>query len=909
MNNGTKNIDRRKFIKQSAVTTSAVVTFPSFTSFGAPSNENKRQVLDNFQRPDSLNIGDSWESLNPGYWQIKNNNLRRRLKNVGDRARSTGFPYHYETHPEKRGSKMEVEYDPSLPLGVIWNRDYKLTGDYTLSMSGRIKNLAPSDPISGDRQEWRNYQKGNGVIGLAFGAKTQFEGFHAHENNSWMVTIKDDQTFGIMKHDRWELSSSGPNSVTTINSLKIDDEFDLKLKVKVQNRKSKITARLTVNGNEVYEVKTTISEVEKTNGFAGIAGRGLLDFSINEFAIEESIKRLDIGINECHSCYALGDTLHEQNGRWTVRFVSIFRNEGEKAEIRFSDSPRPANGWGSVEVCGQGKIISNDFRRNTAIIDVELPFSPSEKTLYYTIWKDGVNVTSDPRINTAGVGPGTGIVGDVPKHGAYIGRLPQLKAPYKICGLSCHAIHASNANLSQSAAYEGFYVHDQPTQGAYKYLEDYDFQVMLWEDDVWYMELLIYPPSTDDAYKIVTTSICGATSRWQMMRHWNVLNPGDHDHGMDDVKGPEQIALRKHKDLGQDPDYLIRNFQIVSHLMTGKENPSGRDNPKRWRKWKMPNRDFTLLIMDSRLWRSSQDTRIWDDEGWGHKENLYGRKDPTRSLLGEKQFAWLQENIHTDTSPIICLTGINALHSIWKGTYFGKDLAERGQFDDRDRVAADCAGWVGAGADRIIELLGSRDGIVTVYGDVHNGSIIKNTDNNLYECSFGPIGRSGGREVIDGFGPIMKDFDDRPVKAIALYHEKYDNVQLTKEDGPYYWNFLEMIFDPRIEHQKIEFKIRNLIDKPGEKPRGGDYFSGTIADTGRRYNCKLPGIKTLPNADVLFLSIDGKPLRGTRSDSEGVISVKGLTCVAPGERVLMVSNDGEDSISKIIDTFLINGQK
>ena len=75
---------------------------------------------------------------------------------------------------------------------------------------------------------------------------------------------------------------------------------------------------------------------------------------------------------------------------------------------------------------------------------------------------------------------------------------------------------------------------------------------MVWEDDVWYMELVMYPPSTDDAYKIVALSICGPTSRWQMMRHWNVINPGDHDYGMDDVKGPEQIAIRKTDGLGKD---------------------------------------------------------------------------------------------------------------------------------------------------------------------------------------------------------------------------------------------------------------------------------------------------------------------------------------------------------------------
>ena len=134
---------------------------------------------------------------------------------------------------------------------------------------------------------------------------------------------------------------------------------------------------------------------------------------------------------------------------------------------------------------------------------------------------------------------------------------------------------------------------------------------MVWEDDIWYLELVLYTTSTDDAYKIITTTLAGPTTRQQMMRYWNVLNPGDHDYGMDDVKGPEQIAVRTRHDLGQDPEYMQRNFEIVQHLITGDDSPSGTANPKRWRRWKMPGGDFALLIVDARLWRSSQDTHIW----------------------------------------------------------------------------------------------------------------------------------------------------------------------------------------------------------------------------------------------------------------------------------------------------------
>ncbi len=79
----------------------------------------------------------------------------------------------------------------------------------------------------------------------------------------------------------------------------------------------------------------------------------------------------------------------------------------------------------------------------------------------------------------------------------------------------------------------------------------------------------------------------------------------------------------------------------------------------------MPGGDFSLLIVDARLWRTSQDTHIWETEGWGGKGHVYDRKDPTRALLGEEQFAWLQETMRTDTSPLICVTGLNGIHTIW----------------------------------------------------------------------------------------------------------------------------------------------------------------------------------------------------------------------------------------------------
>ncbi|MFT5130997.1 MAG: hypothetical protein ACI8W8_004630 [Rhodothermales bacterium] len=137
---------------------------------------------------------------------------------------------------------------------------------------------------------------------------------------------------------------------------------------------------------------------------------------------------------------------------------------------------------------------------------------------------------------------------------------------------------------------------------------------------------------------------------------------------------------------------------------------------------------------------------------------------------------WLQQLIRTDAAPLICLTGLNGLHTVWTG---GKNYSNTDEdFAQRDRVAGDYAGWVAAGAGRVIELLGSRNGVVSVYGDVHNGCIMKNTDHGLIECSFGPIGRSGGRSVMSGFGPKMKDYDGRPLEVSSLYHKTHADPAL-----------------------------------------------------------------------------------------------------------------------------------
>lgn len=896
------NPSRRDFLKTSI---GAAVVLPAFVIEKSP--KQGEILLDDFNRPDGFYHGDGWESINPGYWMIQRTSLRRRLKHRGNQLPGYWFPWHWETH---RGEPMPREYDPSLPLGMIFRRDWKLVGNYAIRIEATVRSVPNYRQLGAG---WKQDEAGYGLMGIAFGSRCLHESWtqaRAGRDAAWMAAWRDDGRFGIYDHATGpetaeDLPRVRPDSETQPPLLRAGEQVQIEVAISGSDpERAQVTARLIAPG---FTSTVSLHEVTRrtsTDGYFGLVCRGLLDFEINRVWLDpEENLRLDAPLNELHVCYALGDTLKKVEGNWTCRFIAVFRNEGEQVEIRIADSPQPAGGWADIPVAGVGKIVVNEFRRNTAVIDAVLPDSPALVTLYYTVWKDGRDVTPDPRIGTASVGPGTGFLGTVPSSGHYVGRLPQLKAPYRLCGLSCHAIVGNRPDLPNYEEYQEWHLHDQPTAEAYRYLEDFDFQIMLWEDDVWYLELNFPPPSEDDAYKVILSTLAGPTTRWQMMRHWNVINPGDHDYGMDDVKGPEQIILRHHESLGQDPEYLRRNFEIVSHLITGDEAPSGLDNPKRWRRWKMPNGNFSLLILDSRLWRSSQEVDIWESEGWGEKNALYSRTDPTRTLLGEEQFAWLQQMIRTDSSPLICVTGINVLHTIWTGHQVDPQTGH--QWNQRDRVAADYAGWVKAGADRVLELLGSREGVITVYGDVHNGSILKNAEQRVYECSFGPIGRTGGRGVKTEFGRSMRDFDGRPLEVYSLYHMRYGSPDLEPRTGPQYWNFLEMHFDPRGEDPRFILKIRNLVDPPRETPRGGGHADDKASNTGRTHSCRLPRLTTLPDAEILFITDQGVPIRGARSLPDGTVPVRGFADVPPGALILMTAFDGENTDSRAFKTLQV----
>jgi hypothetical protein len=213
---------------------------------------------------------------------------------------------------------------------------------------------------------------------------------------------------------------------------------------------------------------------------------------------------------------------------------------------------------------------------------------------------------------------------------------------------------------------------------------------------------------------------------------------------------------------------------------------------------------------------------------------------------------------------------------------------------------------VKAGCDRVIELLGSRDGIFSVYGDVHNACIMKNREHQFYECSFGPIGRTGGRKLKPLFGRRMKDYDDRELDVIALYHKEFESPDMKPRSGPQYWNFMEMEFDPR-EEGTISLKIRNLIDPPDEIPRGGGWSEIKRASTGRPVTSMLPELKTLPSAHVHFTTLDGQPIRGSLSGADGSLSIAGLVDIEPGSQIIMVAVADDQLDARLVTTLEVGG--
>ena len=247
------SVNRRKFLQAATVTAVA--------SVGA---KTARAHSVSFRRPDSLYHGDDWETLNPGYWSIRDNALRRRIHNFGDRARNTGFPYHYETHGDRLGSHtMPVDYDPTLPPGLIWHRPWRLAGNYKLEMTGRVHAPAHG-PSEHDDPNWGMYQAGYGLLGLAFGSSTLYESFGMSGPDgkaAWIAAWTDDGTFGIREH-----GSDAVIAIERVPRPSAGDRFRITVAVSGDDAdRGTVSASLDIEGRgRVAEIQVPEQEQGKT---------------------------------------------------------------------------------------------------------------------------------------------------------------------------------------------------------------------------------------------------------------------------------------------------------------------------------------------------------------------------------------------------------------------------------------------------------------------------------------------------------------------------------------------------------------------------------------------------------------------------------------------------------------------
>ena len=334
-----RSVDRRQFVKQSAALASAGVALSAAHLSAEVAAVSTKM---DFATSDSLVHPPEWESLNPGFWKVENGKLRRRLTNVGDRARRTGFPFHYES----KGNVMETDYDPSQPSGILYRRDQFLTGKYSIQAQFTYHADAMS-PGEGDDPAWNMYQPGYGLMGIALGSKSLLESYGKVVNAS-QIAWADDGKVMFVDRARWKQGVGPQHSKVSHDAFDLSpgDVVDLHVEV-VPNGKNAIVNVVLTRGDESVVWAKTIP-TSQTEGYVGVVGRGLIDFSVNSIQITaETARPLNVKTSPCLVCYPLGDTLLKNDeGDWSVRFIGIFDRDGSEAEIRISDVEQPARAVG-----------------------------------------------------------------------------------------------------------------------------------------------------------------------------------------------------------------------------------------------------------------------------------------------------------------------------------------------------------------------------------------------------------------------------------------------------------------------------------------------------------------------------------------------------------------------------------
>ena len=826
--------------------------------------------VDRFDRADSNYHGDNWETLLPGFWKIEDHALRRDLRNI-----------------------------PDGPYGMIWNREWKLTGNFSVTVHFEV--------VGGS-------STAEDLLGICFGGASLYEcwrGGGEKGDASYYAAWRGNGGFGIYDHSSDHVAAVGRESSTRVP--KAGDRVQLRLVVSDGSASDLANVQAELSG--AVEARSELRDLKRvafTEGFFGVVCRGALDFKATRVTLDAPVRQPRVEkISNLHVAIPYGMALQQRGGHWFARILCAFRDEGRKAQIRISREAEPTGGWEQVDVAGEAPIVTNAFREHTAVVEVRLPDSPASCDLFYTVWKDGTDVTADPRTQR------------------YVGKLPRLAAPYKLAGFGGHSISAKeftetnktfpwniepsiwrNRNSANRIGpdrelFQSDWIFEQYDEKSFQHFSDYGTQILIWEDDIWYLEIPVSPPSTRDAYKRVMLTIAGRVQRRMMMQNWNVLSPGDHDFGMDDFRGTEQWAVRNLDKLPQDGEYLRRNFGAIWHLCTGDERHYTVENPVRYGRWRMPAGDFSIVLTDSRLWRTTTYADIWETAVYmrGKSEDLeyawrnaqgWDRRDPTRSIVGEAQFSWLEQVIRTDPSPAILVVGINGLHSF---THLEEEVHGR-----YGKSFQDFAAFNKASADRLIHLLSSRSGVVSIYGDVHFSAALFNPKARLMEGIIGSVCRTGSRTLKPDWGPVMTDWDGRELEVRAIFHKDYASPRKEPIDQYVHFGFVGFEFDVRDGAGSAEVRIRHIHDAPNDPVRGGGAVSVPLRDMGRPPLSYLPPLETFPHADVRLARVDGMPIRALRADAAGGVESSGLADIPEGTPIVITSTRGTNAASRITHT-------
>ncbi len=297
---------------------------PTGSSTIALPNRSSAFVIDDFNRLDAYEAGDAWESMNPGYWLVKDHVLRRRLKNEGDQRPGDWFPWHYETH---KFDQIPTDRDPSLPFGMLWRRDWQLSGNFSIQIDFKIHALPPYSAGEAGKPAALHNTPGYGVLGLAFGSSCLHEswtGSNAGEQASllkslvpgqynteaaWMALLSDEGNFGFYSHVTDELTPVDDQAAVNTGTIKPGTSGSITLYVAGDDEEHADISALLRLGDEWHTVQLPrVNRMLYTNGYFGLVGRGLMDFEVSNVSLDPGDNlQLDTPLNELQVCYPLGD--------------------------------------------------------------------------------------------------------------------------------------------------------------------------------------------------------------------------------------------------------------------------------------------------------------------------------------------------------------------------------------------------------------------------------------------------------------------------------------------------------------------------------------------------------------------------------------------------------------------------